>query len=55
MWVAYPLAALAYRALGRKELAEERRAEAVEWFGTLGAVTLLQKFRGGVVWLVGRR
>ena len=38
------LAALASRALGRTELAEERRAEAVELFRTLGAATLLQRF-----------
>lgn len=38
------LAALAYRALGRTELAEARRAEAVEVFRNLGAVKLLQRF-----------
>ncbi|HEY9505100.1 MAG TPA: hypothetical protein VIQ27_03930, partial [Gemmatimonadales bacterium] len=38
------LAALASRALGRTELAEERRAEAVELFRTLGARTLLERF-----------
>ena len=38
------LAALAGRALGRKELADERRTEAVELFRTLGAATLLQRF-----------
>jgi len=38
------LAALAGRALGQKELADERRTEAVELFRTLGAATLLQRF-----------
>jgi tetratricopeptide (TPR) repeat protein len=38
------LAALAYRALGRLETAETRRAEAVEVFRGLGAVKLLERF-----------
>jgi len=38
------LAALAYRALGRTETAEARRAEAVEAFRGLGAVKLLERF-----------
>jgi tetratricopeptide (TPR) repeat protein len=38
------LAALANRALGRTAQAETRRAEAVEVFGALGAVTLLERF-----------
>jgi tetratricopeptide (TPR) repeat protein len=38
------LAALAARALGRTELAERRRAEAVAAFRVLGAATLLERF-----------
>jgi hypothetical protein len=38
------LAALAQRALGRGETAEERRAEAVGIFRSLGAARLLQRF-----------
>jgi tetratricopeptide (TPR) repeat protein len=38
------LAALAYRSLGRLELAEERRAEALDAFRALGAAKLLERF-----------
>jgi tetratricopeptide (TPR) repeat protein len=38
------LAALAYRAQGRTDIAEARRAEAVEVFRSLGAVKLLERF-----------
>ena len=38
------LAALAYRALGRRETAEARRAEAVDVFRGLGAARLLERF-----------
>ena len=39
------IAALAYRALGRPDPAEERRTEALDLLGALGAVTLLERFR----------
>ena len=38
------LAALGYRALGRAELAETRRAEALAAFRAIGATTLLERF-----------